>query len=95
MKTKKTFSPKDGEVDFKDIDKQMLESFECNQFDSENKKFLSMIREQTNSAINNKKYFIYNNNLKSSKNRQTQIFYWKFIIRNEFYCFSSRLDFIV
>ena len=57
MKTKKTFLNKDVEDDFKDIDKQMLEGFECNQFDSENKKFLSMIREQTNSAINNKKYW--------------------------------------
>ena len=45
------------ETDFKDIDRQLLEGFECSQFSSNNKKFLSMIREQTNSAINNKKYW--------------------------------------
>ena len=42
---------------FKDIDKQLLEGFECSQFSFDNKKFLSMMREQTNSAINNKKYW--------------------------------------
>ena len=56
-KTKTTFSNKEEEAYFKDIDRQMLEGFECNQFDSENKKFLLMIREQTNSAIKNKKYW--------------------------------------
>ena len=56
-KTKTTFTKKEGEAYFKDIDRQMLEGFECNQFDSENKKFLLMIREQTNSAIKNKKYW--------------------------------------
>jgi len=45
------------ETDFKDIDRQLLEGFECSQFNSDNKKFLTMIREQTNSAINNKKYW--------------------------------------
>ncbi len=42
---------------FKDIDRQLLQGFECSQFNSDNKKFLSMIREQTNSAIHNKKYW--------------------------------------
>ena len=45
------------EPDFKDIDRQLLEGFECSQFSSDNKKYLSMIREQTNSAINNQKYW--------------------------------------
>ena len=52
-----TFSNMKREADFKDIDRQLLEGFECSQFSSDNKKFLSMIREQTNSAINNKKYW--------------------------------------
>ena len=57
MKAKKTFLNMRRETDFKDIDRQLLEGFECSQFSSNNKKFLSMIREQTNSAINNKKYW--------------------------------------
>ena len=44
--------------EFKDIDKQLLEGFECSQFSFDNKKYLRMMREQTNSAINNKKYWI-------------------------------------
>ncbi len=44
-------------VDFQDIDTQLLVGFECSQHDNYNKKFLSMIREQTNSAIDNKKYW--------------------------------------
>ena len=54
---KRTFLYKEKEVDFKDIDRQLLEGFECSQFNNNNKKFLSMIKEQTNSAINNKKYW--------------------------------------
>ena len=54
---KKTFSNFRKEADFKDIDRQLLEGFECSQFNNQNKKFLSMIREQTNSALNNKKYW--------------------------------------
>ncbi len=54
---KKTFSDFKKEFDFKDIDKQLLEGFECSQFNNHNKKFLSMIREQTNSALNNEKYW--------------------------------------
>ncbi len=54
---KKTFSGFKREVDFKDIDRQLLEGFECSQFNNQNKKFLSMIREQTNSALNNEKYW--------------------------------------
>ena len=46
-----------SETNFKNIDRQLLEGFECSQFSSDNKKFLLMIREQTNSAINNKKYW--------------------------------------
>ena len=57
MKVKKIFSNMQREVDFKDIDRQLLEGFECSQFSTDNKKFLLMIREQTNSAINNKKYW--------------------------------------
>ena len=57
MKVNKIFSKIKSEVDFKDIDRQLLEGFECSQFSTDNKKFLSMIREQTNSAINNKKYW--------------------------------------
>ena len=44
-------------VDFQDIDRQLLVGFDCNQYDNDNKKFLSMIREQTNSALDNKKYW--------------------------------------
>ncbi len=53
----KTFSIFKREVDFKDIDRKLLEGFECSQFNNQNKKFLTMIREQTNSALNNKKYW--------------------------------------
>ena len=56
-KIKKTFSNVKKEVDFEDIDRQLLVGFECNQYDNDNKKFLSMIREQTNSALDNKKYW--------------------------------------
>ena len=57
MKEKKTFSHREIEVDFKNIDRQLLEGFECNQFTYDNKRFLTMIKEQTNSALNNKKYW--------------------------------------
>ena len=56
-KIKKTLSNLKKEVDFQDIDRQLLVGFECNQYDNDNKKFLSMIREQTNSALDNKKYW--------------------------------------
>ena len=56
-KIKKTLSNFKKEVDFQDIDRQLLVGFECSQYDNDNKKFLSMIREQTNSALNNKKYW--------------------------------------
>ena len=56
MKAYKIFSKK-SETAFKDIDKNLLQGFECSQFSCENKKFLSMIKEQTISAIHNKKYF--------------------------------------
>ena len=46
-----------SEADLKDIDRQLLEGFECTQYSSDNNKFLSMIREQTNSAMQNKKYW--------------------------------------
>ena len=55
MKEKKTISHREIEVDFKNIDRQLLEGFECNQFSYDNKRFLKMIKEQTNSALNNKK----------------------------------------
>ena len=57
----KTFSDQKKQVDFHDIDRQLLQGFECSQFNIDNKKFLSMIREQTNSAIDNKKYWNTNN----------------------------------
>ena len=57
MKIKKTLSNVKTEVDFHDIDRQLLLGFECSKYDSGNKKFLSMIKEQTNSAIENKKYW--------------------------------------
>tara|TARA_B100000579_G_C22232779_1_gene576868 strand:+ start:265 stop:450 length:186 start_codon:yes stop_codon:yes gene_type:complete len=57
MKTRKIFSNIKREVDFKNIDRQLLEGFECSQLSSDNKKYISMIKEQTNSAINNKKYW--------------------------------------
>ena len=56
-KIKKIYSIVDKEVDFHDIDRQLLQGFECSQFNQDNKKFLSMIKEQTNSAIDNKKYW--------------------------------------
>ena len=56
-KLKKTLSKLKREIDFQDIDRQLLVGFECNQYDNDNKKFLSMIREQTNSALDNKKYW--------------------------------------
>ncbi len=60
-KIKKTLSNLKTEVYFHDIDRQLLVGFECNQYDNDNKKFLSMIREQTNSALDNKKYWNANN----------------------------------
>ena len=56
-KIRKTFSNEKEKVDFQDIDRQLLQGFECSQFNNSNKKFLSMIKEQTNSAIDNKKYW--------------------------------------
>tara|TARA_B100000965_G_C19440151_1_gene690476 strand:- start:356 stop:541 length:186 start_codon:yes stop_codon:yes gene_type:complete len=44
-------------ADFNEIDVKLLEGFECSSFDTQNKKFLSMMREQTDSAFNNKKYW--------------------------------------
>ncbi len=55
-KIKKTLSYLKTEIYFQNIDRQLLVGFECNQYDNDNKKFLSMLREQTNSALNNKKY---------------------------------------
>ena len=56
-RTKSTGSNVKRVVDFKDIDRQLLEGFQCSSFNIQNKKFLSMIREETNSAFNNKKYW--------------------------------------
>ncbi len=56
-KIKKTFANVKKQIDFQDIDRQLLQGFECSQFNIDNKKFLSMIKEQTNSAIDNKKYW--------------------------------------
>ena len=56
-KIEKTLSNVKTEIYFQHIDRQLLVGFECNQYDNDNKKFLSMIREQTNSALNNKKYW--------------------------------------
>ena len=53
----KTFPNKKKQIDFQDIDRQLLQGFECSQFNIDNKKFLSMIKEQTNLAIDNKKYW--------------------------------------
>ena len=53
----KTFSKEKEKVDFQDIDRQLLQGFECSQFNIDNKKFLLMIKEQTNSAFDNKKYW--------------------------------------
>ena len=60
MKKNKIFSKVKVEADFKDIDRQLLGGVECSQFSSDNKRYLSMIREQTNSAIHNKKYWSIN-----------------------------------
>ena len=57
MSQKRTFTNGLRKVDFQDIDRQLLTGFECSQYNQKNKKFLSMIKEQTNSAINNKKYW--------------------------------------
>ena len=43
-------------ADFKDIDRHLLVGFECSQFSYDKKRFISMIKEQTISAIHNKKY---------------------------------------
>ena len=56
-KIKKTLSDVKTAIDFQDIDRQLLVGFECNQYDNDKKKFLTMIREQTNSALDNKKYW--------------------------------------
>jgi len=56
-KIKNTLSNVKTEIYFQDIDRQLLVGFECNQYDNDNKKYLSMIREQTYSAFDNKKYW--------------------------------------
>ena len=56
MKAYKIFSRIKHETEFLDIDKNLLKGIECSKFSCEYKKFLSMIKEQTISAINNKKY---------------------------------------
>tara|TARA_Y100001968_G_scaffold293607_1_gene299644 strand:+ start:523 stop:708 length:186 start_codon:yes stop_codon:yes gene_type:complete len=56
MKAQKVFPKIKSEVDFKDIDKHLLEGLECSQFSLDNKKFISRIKEHTISAIHNKKY---------------------------------------
>ena len=56
-KIKKKFSNVKKEIYFQDIDRQLLVGFECNQYDNDNKKYLSMIREQTYLALDNKKYW--------------------------------------
>ena len=56
-KITKLLSNVKAKVDFQDIDRQLLVGFECNQYANDKKKFLSMIREQTNSALDNKKYW--------------------------------------
>ena len=56
-KIKNALSNAQTKVDFQDIDIQLLVGFECSQHGNDNKRFLSMIREQTNSAIDNKKYW--------------------------------------
>ena len=66
MKAYKTFSRIKSETDFKEIDKNLLKGFECSQFSCENKKFLSMIKEQTISAIHNKKYLTIKSQEKNS-----------------------------
>ena len=53
----KTIPNKKKQIDFQDIDRQLLQGFECSQFNIDNKKFLSMIKEQTNSAIDNRRYW--------------------------------------
>ena len=53
----KALSSEKEQVDFQDIDRQLLQGFECSQYNFDNKKFLSMIKEQTNSAIDNKRYW--------------------------------------
>ena len=56
-KIKMTSSNLKTELNFHDIDRQLLLGLECNQYDNRNKRFLSMIREQTNSAMDNRKYW--------------------------------------
>ena len=56
-KINKTLPNLKPEIDFQHIDRQLLVGFECNQYANYKKKFLSMIREQTNSALDNKKYW--------------------------------------
>ena len=57
MNETKKFSNIKREAYFQDIDRQLLGGFECSQFTNDKKKFLTMIKEQTNSALNNKKYW--------------------------------------
>jgi len=57
MRQKKTFSNTLKKVDFKAIDRGLLTSYDYSHFNQNNKKFLSMIKEQTNSTIHNKKYW--------------------------------------
>ena len=63
-KIKKILSNVQKGIDFRDIDRQLLQGFECSQFNNDKRKFLSMIKEQTNSAIDNKKYWNFNQKFK-------------------------------
>ena len=56
-KIQKRFINEIESISFTEIDKKILLGWECQEFHGQSKKYLSMLREQTNSAINNKRYW--------------------------------------
>ena len=56
MRSENIFPKMNSKFDFKEIDRHLLVGLECSQYNHDSKKFLSMIKEQTISAIRNKKY---------------------------------------
>ena len=56
-KIQKYFINEKRNLGFSEIDEKILLGLDSTQCKNEKRKYLSMIREQTNSAMNNKKYW--------------------------------------
>ena len=61
---KKLFSKK---IVFTEIDKKILTGLDCSYFSGESKEYLEKVKEQTQLAMNNRKYSYSNNNNRQKK----------------------------